>query len=722
MSCEKCQKNFKTLRLLKQHERTHNTICEKCNITFKSHNHLKQHTRDHHPKMKDFKCRVCPDSVFVSEKEYLLHVRDYHEGKIIESHMCSDCGKTFRTGSELSLHMKSKCGTEKQYICKECGKKMMSPGSLYTHLKRHKGNLNFMCRFCAKRFLTSGQLKVHERKHTKQKDFVCDICSKGFCHRQSLITHISVHTGIKPYQCEGCGKSFSCISNLLKHRKSHKTTCGTLPMTSHRVKNPATKIKLRINTPESSKLKRAQMKKELEMKFAELDEEIKEEDIENTVLEKSEADDKNPVKEEVQAMSCGTKKSIPEETDLIEAKNEPIDTNFDEDRINNIEENKFGTETEENNLSVDKNPHEIEETLRIHSKETKPEQYSPKKTTRKKNPHQIQNEVFSGDIKKCDLNNGNFDVEDFDMPDEIESDISEIESEEEYKPNIRKRKGKPRQKKRRDQFLDSDIQKFIRERNLVKGVMGHCQYCSKGYTSFGCLYKHEQEHSNSQNSSKESKTASHKCSCCRMVFETSEEVKNHQHANHADILSCPECPDRIFSRPDYLKLHRDNYHKGVPRKHYVYICDKCGKKFRAKCLLTHHETTDCGKSNKDGCHICHKQFSNQYTLKAHMVVHSAEKKLACAFCGKTFHWKGQLKVHERSHTGEKPYTCLFCPSSFAYRDSLIRHSSLHTGVKPYLCKCCGWRFSCIGNLIKHKVTHATSCGAWYKENDKETTA
>ncbi|CAG9837687.1 unnamed protein product [Diabrotica balteata] len=316
--CSSCNKEFKTLVLFNRHKKTHNSTCEKCNKTFKTFSQLRQHNKEKHPKIKFFKCKVCPDLTFNQEKEFLVHLRNTHEGKIIESHMCNVCGRTFRTSSELTLHIRSKCGTEKQFICKECGQKLMSPGSLYTHLKRHKGENSFMCRYCAKLFLTSGQLKVHERIHTQQKDFVCEVCGKGFCHRQSLITHISLHTGIKPYQCEGCGKSFSCVGNLLKHRRTHADSCGAIPMTSHRVQNPSTKIKVRINTPASSKLKRMQMKKELEEKLANLDKEInedrdedvKEEEVkseddsssENTVVQRKDVskpeEDNNDVKKE----------------------------------------------------------------------------------------------------------------------------------------------------------------------------------------------------------------------------------------------------------------------------------------------------------------------------------------------------------------------------------------------------------------------------------------
>lgn len=89
------------------------------------------------------------------------------------------------------------------------------------------------------------------------------ICGKGFCHRQSLITHSTLHTGIKPYVCENCDHAFSCVGNLLKHRKTH-SECNLIPLTTHRVINPITKQKVRVNTPANSKLKEVERNRKLQ--------------------------------------------------------------------------------------------------------------------------------------------------------------------------------------------------------------------------------------------------------------------------------------------------------------------------------------------------------------------------------------------------------------------------------------------------------------------------
>lgn len=68
--------------------------------------------------MKKKKCRICSDSVFEREEDYLLHIKDVHNGKFVDNFICEDCGKQFRTKSELRHHIESKCGTIKRFKCK----------------------------------------------------------------------------------------------------------------------------------------------------------------------------------------------------------------------------------------------------------------------------------------------------------------------------------------------------------------------------------------------------------------------------------------------------------------------------------------------------------------------------------------------------------------------------------------------------------------------------
>lgn len=54
---------------------------------------------------------------------------------------------------------------------------------------------------------------------------------------------------------------------MLKHRKTHADTCGLIPLTTHRVVNPTTRMKVKVNTPESIKSKIPKQEKEIQEKL-----------------------------------------------------------------------------------------------------------------------------------------------------------------------------------------------------------------------------------------------------------------------------------------------------------------------------------------------------------------------------------------------------------------------------------------------------------------------
>ncbi|XP_073467690.1 uncharacterized protein [Aquarana catesbeiana] len=82
-----------------------------------------------------------------------------------------------------------------------------------------------------------------------------------------------------------------------------------------------------------------------------------------------------------------------------------------------------------------------------------------------------------------------------------------------------------------------------------------------------------------------------------------------------------------------------------------------------------------------------------------------EKRFSCTECGKCFHFKSDLNVHKRSHTGEKPYSCPECGKCFSVKSSLSKHQRSHTGEKPYSCPDCGKCFSVKSSLYTHQRSH-----------------
>lgn len=148
--------------------------------------------------------------------------------------------------------------------------------------------------------------------------------------------------------CENCGHSFSCVGNLLKHRKTHADTCGQTPLTTNSVRNPQTKIKVLINTPESSRLKTYSLKLEKKLKLEQLiqkkqqTEEFKSEKVKDT----SETEN-NSEKDEIS--KAETKTEDPESCvdnliSTIEITNDPL-------KIETEDEIKM--EQDSNKLAVD---------------------------------------------------------------------------------------------------------------------------------------------------------------------------------------------------------------------------------------------------------------------------------------------------------------------------------------------------------------------------------
>lgn len=120
------------------------------------------------------------------------------------------------------------------------------------------------------------------------------------------------------------------------------------------------------------------------------------------------------------------------------------------------------------------------------------------------------------------------------------------------------------------------------------------------------------------------------------------------------------------------------------------------------------------------CNECNSKFTEEDSLKRHVLQAHSDKPYKCDRCQAAFRYKGNLASHKTVHTGmlaarrrrlrspepsarafsrpvlalpgEKPYRCNICGAQFNRPANLKTHTRIHSGEKPYKCETCGARF------------------------------
>ncbi|NXO20238.1 ZBT41 protein, partial [Cisticola juncidis] len=194
-----------------------------------------------------------------------------------------------------------------------------------------------------------------------------------------------------------------------------------------------------------------------------------------------------------------------------------------------------------------------------------------------------------------------------------------------------------------------------------------CFICGKSVRERTTLKEHLRIHSGEK---------PHLCSICGQSFRHGSSYRLHLRVHHDDKrYECEEC-GKTFIRHDHLTKHK-KIHSGEK----AHQCEECGKCFgRRDHLTVHYKSVHLGekvwqkyKATFHQCEVCKKVFKGKSSLEMHFRTHSGEKPYKCQICNQSFRIKKTLTKHMVIHSDARPFNCQHCNATFKRKDKLKYH-------------------------------------------------
>ena len=226
LTCDQCNKKFKTGRILKIHKQEVHTeeserqfACDKCPKRFYHNYNLKQHLASSHIDSTTERSFICGiencGKAFINRNRLKLHEKGHDQSYEI---VCDICSRVLRGKHTFEQHLKThdESYVEKKEQCNICGQWVK-------RLKKHQAShvmLELQCNYCNKVVHTKNALNKHIIYYHKTiSKFECSLCEKSFKKKESLREHMAGHTGDVLYTCPYCPSTFNSSANMHRHKK-----------------------------------------------------------------------------------------------------------------------------------------------------------------------------------------------------------------------------------------------------------------------------------------------------------------------------------------------------------------------------------------------------------------------------------------------------------------------------------------------------------------------
>lgn len=144
-------------------------------------------------KVGSYVCRIC-DKYFkhISSLKEHENIHNSTENKMQANldrpHVCDICGLAFKKGYTLTVHYRMHTG-HKPFACKFCSDMFSSSANRSVHMRTHTGCRPYVCNFCGFAFNQSHVLTEHKRLHTGERPYECGLCKMAFVSSGLLRKH-----------------------------------------------------------------------------------------------------------------------------------------------------------------------------------------------------------------------------------------------------------------------------------------------------------------------------------------------------------------------------------------------------------------------------------------------------------------------------------------------------------------------------------------------------